>query len=193
MVETLSEFNLPKIKSCIINSIPKNWEFVFSFIKHSLVSQDRFYFCNNNKVDLDNEKLFEALKQVAQNTTDFFSVSYIKLSTKKFCELISSAKHIKQIDLIFNSIPLDEECDFGWDMENCKLEVLNLNQSGSNENGNWETSNRSFKNLVVGISKCLPLKNSLKTIHVYNWGVTKVKAQEYLDEYNLNNITLGSI
>ena len=162
-------------------------------MKHSLVSLTYFYIYNENKVDLDNEKLVEALKQVAQNTTDFFSAAYIKFSTKEFCELISSVKHIEQIDLIFNSIPLDEECDFGQDMENCKLEVLNLNQSGSNENGDWEKSNRSFKNLVVGISKCLPLKNSLKIIHLYNWGVTKEKTQEYLDEYNLNNITLGSI
>ena len=185
--------SLPKIRSYTVNNVPKNWEDLFSFIKYSLVSQDNFHFHNNNKIDLDNEKLVEALKQVAQKTNDSYSLAYIKLSTKEFCELISSAKHIKQIDLVFNSIPLDEECDFGQDMENCKLEVLNLNQSGSNENGDWETSNRSFKNLVVGISKWLPLKSSLKIIHLYNWGVTKEKTQEYLDEYNLNNITLGSI
>ena len=162
-------------------------------MKQSLVSLNDFYIYNEHKVDIDNEKLVEVLKQVAQKTTDFFTVAYIKFSTKEFCELISSAKHIKQIDLIYDFIPLDEECDFGQDMENCKLEVLNLNQSGSNEYGNWETSNRSFKNLVVGVSKCLPLKNSLKIIHIFNWGVTKEKAQEYLDEYDLNNIIFGSI
>ena len=193
LIKTLSKFRLPKIRSCTLNKVPENWEDIFSFMKHSLVSLTYFYIYNENKVDLDNEKLVEALKQVAQKTTDFFSAAYIKFSTKEFCELISSAKHIEQIDLIYDSIPLDEECDFGQDMENCKLEVLNLNQSGSNENGNWETSNRSFKNLVAGISKCLPLKNSLKIIHLYNWGVTKEKTQEYLDECNLNNITLGSI
>ena len=159
-------------------------------MKNSLTSQDKFLFWNNNIVDLDNEKLFEVLKQLVQKTTDWVTVAYIRLSTKEFCELISLAKHIKQMEFVFCSITLDKECNFGQDMDNCKLKVLNLNQSGSNENGNWETSNRSFKNLVVGISKCLPLKNSLKTIHICNWGVTKVKAQEYLNEYNLNNISL---
>ena len=49
---------------------------------------------------------------------------------------------------------------------------------------------KSFENLIIGIVKWAPLKASLKTIRIYDCGISIEDAQEILEKYDLNRIEL---
>ena len=54
----------------------------------------------------------------------------------------------------------------------------------------WEANIHRFENLIAGISKCTPLKNSLKKLNIKDCGIMIDKAKDILSKYNLSKIEL---
>ena len=188
MLRTLSNFRLPEINYYQLDYIPADSEDVKTFMKNSISAQKKFWFNYKKQVQVEGSKYFEALKSVARITADNYYVYYTNFSAHEFCGLISAAKSVKNLHFFYDLIPLDYECDFGTDMEECKIEQIQFVYSGGSSYSNWGQNPMRFENLIAAISKCEPLTKSLKTLYFGYCDVTKAKAQEMLNKYKLTGI-----
>ena len=106
--------------------------------------------------------------------------------------MVTAAKGAKQLYFLYNKIPLDEQVDFG-NMDGSKLEHLSFHSSGGSDYSNWKEHPMRFENLVESIAKSQGLKDSLKTLNIYGCEITKEKAQEVLNKYNLKSVVLKGV
>ena len=134
-------------------------------------------------------KYLESLKVVSTKTSDALIVNKTNFSPYEFSELVCVAKGVKQLGFQYDIIPLDEQVDFG-NMEGSKVELLGFWHSGGISYSNWKLLPMRFENLVASIAKSQGLKNSLKTLKIYDCEITKEKAQEVLNKYNLKSVAL---
>ena len=137
--------------------------------------------------------LYEVLKAVAARTVGEFYIKYTNFSADEFWGIIKATKHIKNVCFGYSSIPFYCEKDFGEGMENCKIEYICLYCSGGAAYSNWAANPIRFENLISSISKCAPLVKSLKTLEIGGCDITKDNAQEILNKYKLNGITLTGV
>ena len=75
-------------------------------------------------------------------------------------------------------------------MEGSKIDHLGFGGSGGSDYSNWKSHPMRFENLVASIAKSQGLRDSLKTLWIGNWGITKEKAQEVLNKYDLKSVEL---
>ena len=139
-----------------MNYVPEDSEEVRDFMRNSSIQND-FYFNNTKQFQIEGIKYIEELKEVAKRTTHYFYVFYTNFSSKEFCELVSAAKNVKHLIFCYDLIPLDEEFDFGSDMEGCKIERFYLRYSGGSSYSNWSQNPNRLENLIAAIAKCEPL------------------------------------
>ena len=132
----------------------------------------------------------ESLKVASTKTSDQFLVDKTSFSSHEFREFVCAAKGIKQLYFQFDKISLDEQVDFG-DMEGSKLELLSFSYSGGSSYSDWKAHPMRFENLVASIAKSQGLKNSLKTLYIGDCEITKEKAQEVMNKYDLKSVELG--
>ena len=156
-------------------------------------AQNFFFFNYTKQVQIDGSKYYEALKAVAARTVEHFYIFYTNLSADEFWGILKATKHVKNVGFNYNSISFDCEKDFGEGMESCKIEDIYLQYSGEATYSNWAANPIRFENLIASISKCAPLVNSLKTLNILGWDITKDKAQEILNKSKLNGITLQGV
>ena len=78
-------------------------------------------------------------------------------------------------------------------MEGSKVEYLSFAYSGERSYSNWKAQPMRFENLVASIAKSQGLKDSLKTLYIYKCEITKEKAQEVLNKYNLKSVELDGV
>ena len=69
-------------------------------------------------------------------------------------------------------------------MDKCKIQDLNLNETGNNELSNWEQYKMRFVNIAKGIKDWYDLKQSLKKISMFGWKFTHEDIKHIYDEYN---------
>ena len=74
LLKTLSNYKLPKIDWCQLNSVPEDSEEVRAFINRSISSQNSFWFNNTKQAKCESSKYLEALKSAASHTADSFLV-----------------------------------------------------------------------------------------------------------------------
>ena len=122
-------------------------------------------------------------------TSDRFLVDKTTFSSDEFRELVCAAKGMKQLHFQYDKIFLDEQVDFG-NMEGSKIELLGFRGSGGSYYSNWKSQPMRFENLVASIAKSQGLRDSLKTLYIGDCGITKDKAQEVLNKYNLKSVEL---
>ena len=103
--------------------------------------------------------------------------------------MVCIAKGVKELYFLYDIIPLDEQVDFG-DMEGSKIEHLGFGCSGGSSYSNWNAHPMRFENLVASIAKSQGIRDSLETLNIYGCEITEEKAQEVLNKYNLESVTL---
>ena len=103
--------------------------------------------------------------------------------------MVCAAKGAKELYFNYDTIPLDEQVDFG-NMEGSKVELLSFDSSGGCGYSNWNANPMRFENLVASIAKSQGLKGSLKTLDIEDCEITEEKAQEVLNKYNLKSVEL---
>ena len=78
-------------------------------------------------------------------------------------------------------------------MEGSKVEFLGFGSTGGSDYSNWKAHPMRFENLVAGIAKSQGFKNSLKELYIARCEITKEKAQEVLNKYNLKSVKLKGV
>ena len=189
LLKILSKLKISRLNKIVLNTVPIDWEEVRSFLSKSISKINNLYFNNDDKVELSVSKYLESLKIASTKTSDGFLVDKTSFSSDEFRELVCAAKGVKELHFNFDIIPLDEQVDFG-NMEGCKVERLGFGYSGGSRYSNWNARPMRFENLLASIVKSQGLKNSLKKLWIGGWEITKEKAQEVLNKYNLKSVTL---
>ena len=184
---------MPEIDHYQLNLIPADSEDVRKFMKYSIPPQNQFWFNYVSQVQLECGKYYEELKSVARRTLLYFSVCNTNFTDKEFCEVVAAAKFCKNLYLWYNNISLDSDCDFGTDMDDCKIEYIDLSYSGAMGYSDWARIPERFENLIAAIAKCEQLSKSLKSICIAHCNVTKDKSQEIMTKYNLNEIQITGV
>ena len=206
LLKSLSKISIPRLKDLTLINVPKDWEELKEFMKGSLKSFNSFYFNLDAEDKVESKNYLSSLKEAAAKTNVSFSVDYTVFTHKDFEELILSAKYNEKILLRDGILCLDEEWNFGDNMEGCKIRKLDLSdtiikskktknsypESNSNLESSFELDSQPFEFLVKGISKCLPFSKSLKEIVIEDWNISVVEAQNILDKYNLDDIEIHS-
>ena len=143
-------------------------------------------------MELSASKYLESLKVVSTKTCNQFAVKKTNFSSDEFRKLITAAKGAKRLYFEYDKIPLDEQVDFG-NMEGSKIEYFWFSYSGGSNYSNWNAHPMRFENLVASIAKSQGLKDSLKTLYIGDCEITKEKAQEILNKYNLKPVELTGV
>ena len=173
----------------MLYSVPVDSEEVRSFLSNSISTLNNLYFNSDWKIELSASKYLESLKVASTKTSDQFVVAKTTFSPDEFRELVCAAKGAKQLYFQLDIISLDEQVDFG-NMEGSKVELLSFYFSGGSSYGDWKVHPMRFENLVAGIAKSQGLINSLKQLWIKDCEITRKKAQEVLNNYNLKSVAL---
>ena len=181
---------MPQLNRITLFSVPEDWEEVRSFLSKSISTLNHLYFNNDRKVELSASKYLESLKVASTKTSDQFAVDKTNFSSDEFRELVCAAKGTKQLFFQSDIISLDEQVDFG-NMEGSKVEHFSIRYCGGSSYSNWKAHPMRFENLVASIAKSQGLINSLKRLDIYGCEITKEKAQEVLNKYNLKSLKLN--
>ena len=192
LLKILSKLKIPQLNRIILNSVPVDSEEVRSFLSKSISTLNNLYFNNNRKVELSVSKYLESLKVVSTKISDQFFVDKTTFSSDEFRELVCAAKGTKKLLFQFDKISLDEQVDFG-NMEGSKVEALGFWHSGGCKYSNWNAHPMRFENLVASIAKSQGLMDSLKELDIGSCEITKEKAQEILNKYNLKSVALTGV
>ena len=190
LLGALTSFQLPQIKSFTFNNVPEDSELVKSFIENNIPIQSTFEFNNKKQVDIKGSKYLNAFKSAAKKTFGIFSINNTILSANELCEIISAARYCKKLQFCNDFIEFDEEWEIDANMEGCKIEYINFNFSGSSNFSDWNQNPKRFVNIVVAISRCVPLSASLKIINITNCGIKKEDAEKALHNLNLDSIKI---
>ena len=183
---------MPQLNRIDLNSVPEDWEEVRSFLSNSISTLNYFLFNTSWKVELSASKYLESLKVVSNKTSNNIFVDNTNFSPDEFRELVCAAKGAKELNFQADKIPLDEQVDFG-NMEGSKLEHLGFWGSGGSDYSNWKAHPMRFENLVASIAKSQGLKHSLKKLNIGKCEITKEKAYEVLNKYNLKSVKLTGV
>ena len=197
LIKELSPFKLPQIRSYQLDYVPDDSDEIRDFMTNSITKHSEFYFNLYNNRRVDGGKYLSSLKAVAEKTEETFSIRETDFSQKDFCELLAAAQGAKNLYIRCSIIPLDSEVDleqeFNSVMGNCKIEFLDLNNTGGSSYSNWEENPQRFENLISGITRCPSLVQSLKTLSIASCGLTREVAQKTLDKYELTDLKLEGV
>ena len=192
LLKTLSKLKIPELNKIVLNSVPKDWEQVRSFLSNSISKINILWFNYDRIIKLSASKYLESLKVASTKVTYNFIVDKTNFSSDEFRELVCAAKGVKHLCFRYDIISLDEQVDFE-DMEGSKVELLSFYFSGGCDYSNWKAHPMRFENLVASIAKSQGLKHSLKTLEIVGCEITKEKAQEVLNKYNLKSVELEEV
>ena len=191
-LKILSKLKIPQLNEILLDSVPGDWEEVRSFLSNSISSLKRLYFNTDWNMTVNASKYLESLMVASTKTSDVFDVDFTNFSPDEFRQLVCAAKGTKLLYFVYNGIALDEQVDFG-NMEGSKIEYISFNSSGGLINSNWKARPMRFENLVASIAKSQGLKDSLKELNIKGCEITKEKAQEVLNKYNLKSVALTGV
>ena len=122
-----------------------------------------------------------------------FRVFGIKFSVEDFKSLVVSARHVKILRIYSSLIPLDCKFDFGDQLDSSNIQFFEISYSGNKDNGDWAVYPERFENLLEAISNSLPLRNSLKTLYIYDCGVSREKAEQVCKKDGLNELKITGV
>ena len=94
--------------------------------------------------------------------------------------------------LVFRYSKLDWDSDFDFSGPEYKTTYLSFCEWGNGHHNNWSTNPEKLGGIIKAISLC-SMKDSLKTLNVYDCGVSVQKVEEMLSTYGMTNIQLCEI
>ena len=165
LLRVLAYFKLPITNQYILN-VPVDSKFVRAFAANLSKNQKQFYFNNGSISKVESNKYIRELRLAAENTADCFGVHNFTFSAEDFKSLVVSARHVKKLYIRSSWIPLDCKIDFGDQLDSSDIQYFDVQSCGNKANGDWAVNHERFENLLEAISKCLALRNSLKTLYI---------------------------
>ena len=166
LLRVLANFKLPITNDYTLNNVPADSKFVRAFAANLSKSQSQFLFNSNSSSKVESSKYIRELRLAADNTADYFYVQNLTFSVEDFKSLVISARHIKTLYIQISWIPLDCKFDFGDQLDSSDIQYFDVQSCGNKANGDWAVNHERFENLLEAISKCLALRNSLKTLYI---------------------------
>ena len=193
LLRVLANFKLPVTDYYSLDYVPADSKFVRAFAANLSKNQNRFYFNWNSSSKVESNKYIRELRLAAENTVNDFGVCKLTFSVEDFKSLVVSARHVKNLYIRISSIPLDSKFDFGDQLDSSNIQQFDVYHSGSKDNGDWAVHPERFENLLEAISNSLALRNSLKTLHIGDCGVSKEKAEQMRKKYGLNELKITGV
>ena len=190
LLKTFSKIKIPPLRYYELNYVPEDLVEVKDLMRNSITNLDSYYFNLISQSQIWWSKYLECLKEVATKTKRTFCVWNSHITTNDFIEIICSSKNSINVHLRDDTILLDEEFDFGNTMERCKIQFLSLFLSGESNRSDWISHPHRFENLISAISRCLPLRKSLKVLGVARCGINREFAHKILSKFKLDDIEL---
>ena len=190
LLRVLANFKLPITSQYILSNVPADSKFVRAFSSNLSKNQKQFYFNYNSSSKMESSKYIRELRLAAENTADYFGVQNLTFTVEDFKSLVVSARNVKTLYIYNSSIPLDSKFDFGDQLDSSDIQNLNVQSCGNTANGDWAVHPERFENLLEAISNSLALRNSLKTLYIADYGVSKEKAEQVCKKYGLNELSI---
>ena len=190
LLGALAAFKLPATNNYTLMNVPVDSKFVRAFTANLSKNQSQFYFNRSSEGKLESSKYIRELKLAAANTADYFLVNNLVFSVGDFRSLVVAAKHTKSLYFYNSSLPLDCEFDFGEQLDLSDIQFLSVDNCGGADRGDWAANPSRFENLLEAISKCLPFRNSLKTLRITGCGISKEKAEQTCKKYGFNQLNV---
>jgi hypothetical protein len=129
-----------------------------------------------------------SIQTAFKKTTKENYICYFDCSKEEFEEIVKASHNTDR--LVMNGLKMDSEQEFDFGGPDYKTSFLSLMYCGHSSYGNsWGSHEHRFENIVKGIKNC-GLKDSLKTIDVYECEIGKAKASEILSKHGLGAITV---
>ena len=190
LLKTLSKIKLPPLKYYELNYVPEDLIEVKDLMRNSITNLDCYYFNLISQSQIWWSKYLECLREVATKTTRTFCVCNSNITTNDFIEIICSSKNAINVHLRDDTILLDGEFDFGNNMERWKIQYIGFFLSGESNRSDWISYPNRFENIISAISRCLPLRKSLKVLGVGRCGINREFAQKILRKFMMDDIEL---
>ena len=190
LLRALAAFKIPVTNSYTLKNVPVDSKFVRAFTANLSKNQSQFYFNRSSEGKLESSKYIRELKLAAANTADHFLVNNLVFSAEDFRSMVVAAKHTKFLYIFNSSLPLNCEFNFGEQLDLSDIRGFYLDNCGCANRGDWAANPSRFENLLEAISKCLPFKNSLKTLRITGCGISKEKAEQICKKYGLNQLNV---
>jgi hypothetical protein len=122
-----------------------------------------------------------------KKTTKENYIRWFVCSKEEFEEIVKASHNTDR--LVMWALKVDSEQEFDFGGPDYKTSFLSLKYCGNSNNNSWGSHEHRFENIVKGIKNC-GLKDSLKTIDVYECEIGKAKASEILSKHGLGAITV---
>ena len=193
LLRVLANFKLPVTSYCQLNKVPADSKFVRAFTANLSKNQNRFWFNYSSSRKVESNKYIRELRLAAENTDDYFGVQNLTFTVEDFKSLVVSARNVKTLYIHTSYIPLDSKFDFRDQLDSSSIQNFDVYQSGNTNNGDWAVHPERFENLLEAISNSLALRNSLKTLCIGSFGVTKEKAEQMCKKYGLNELQITGV
>ena len=168
LLGVLANFKLPITYLYLLTNIPADSQFVRAFAANLSKGQNFFYFNWNSNSNVESSKYIRELRLAADKMAITFGVCNLTFSGEDFQSLMVSAKHVLSLYIRSSLIPLDCKFDFGEQLDSSDIQRIDMQSCGSADYGDWATHPLRFENLIEAISNCLPLRNSLKNMDIYD-------------------------
>ena len=147
LLKALIKFNLPEITEYRLNNIPEDSELVRVFLSRLNKNQKELSINWESNSVIEVSKYLSAIKSAASKVTEELAINYWKLTVQDLWEIISVSKKVKKLFLWHNLISIDNNWDFGSNMEGCAIEFIDFGYTGNSEHCNWGVNQASFNKL----------------------------------------------
>ena len=169
LITVLSKYTVPVIDRYVIDNVPEDWEELKVFLKNSIPNNLYLLkFNNSNFKCLTFSPYIDTFKTLFSKRIESLSIHSTHLTRNEFWTIVKNGKYWIVLQFVACYIIIDSECDFGEDMEGCKIEAFNFHSTGSTYFWNWLFNPDMILYIFEGIKNWKPLKESLKTLYLEN-------------------------
>ena len=164
---------------------------VNEFLEYSFPEKlEHFNFCPNSIYNLQSSALYlSSLSSWVQAVMKEFFISKVEFTKSDFESLLFALKHVAKPTFYKCILLTDSEWDFSK-ITSSNIKCISFLRTGSQWYSDWSAHPFRFKNILKGITGCLPLKSNIKDIEITLWDLEMEESKEYMKEFDLCHINL---
>ncbi|CAI2373130.1 unnamed protein product [Moneuplotes crassus] len=151
---------------------------------------NQLYFLSENWMDLNKPNYLNSLTRLSSKViqTVTFESFYIGLSQLK--RLVVTYKNVRVLALVHCRLSIPSVPDFSKALTNCKIQELDLHESGNSYCSEWEKNFGQVKSLTQGLSGSPDLRLSLKKVDFTDCGVNQNEVEKIFEENQLGEVEI---